>query len=158
MQYDTLFGASPYRDYGGFPTVPHPGFPLVLSQNSGSQPQVAPPSPIGTPPPPLVGLSAAPSQPDPNDPTGRAQIVPVATAGIIMAFIGLQPGQQAFVGTMLTFGLTPVTGPVQWPLVPAVTPGSVIVGQLATLVSNQGSLFATFPAWVWVVPPITTQT
>jgi hypothetical protein len=162
MQYDIKAGAAPYSSVGGFPTVAHSGFPLVLSPNGTSQPMVAPPIPasgsnvsVATPGNlTLIGLSAGPSTPDPSDPTFQKQLVPVATAGIILAYIfvgQLQPNEQLTVGTLLSLAPTP-TGNT-WGLVPSSGSGAVVVAQLAIPLTNPSGTSVMVPAWVWVVPP-----
>jgi hypothetical protein len=151
MQYDTGAGSQPYSAYGGFPTVPHAGFPLVLSQGATALPLVAPPPPPGTNANAnIVGLSASPSYADPTDPSGSRQLVPVATAGIIFAYVNAL--QAMSVGTLLSPNPVPTGNPGQWPLI-AATGSTPVVAQLATPISAASQSAGGTPAWVWVMPP-----
>jgi hypothetical protein len=150
MAYDTTISSS-------FPSVPHPGFPLVLSLAAQATPLVSPPIASGPSGTNLnyIGLSASASQ---LDPTGTLQLVPVATGGIVLAYVFLSAGTTSPlpVGTLLTPAsgplMSPITGQLQWGLVQA-TYGAVVVAQLATPVSNNAATGANVPALVWVVPP-----
>jgi hypothetical protein len=149
LQYDTKVGATPFQSSGGFPNVPHSGFPIALSPTpAGNQPLAAPLVPQAV----VVGLAAAPSYPDPNDTTGATQLVPVATAGIVQAYV--LGASTLGVGAPLTPATGPTMGPqVVWPLVSPANSSSPIVARLAAPVSSSGASTGPQPAWVWVMQP-----
>ena len=157
MEYDVATGILPVYGTTGFHRVPHSGFPLVLSPNAQTQPKVAPPALPA--PGPYIGLSAAASHPDA---TGTLEIVPVATSGIVCAYVFVPASTTTPipVGTLLSPSLTPMEG--RWGLVQVSgrASGHVVVAQLATPVSSpsSSSLGTWQPAFVWVVPPYNAPT
>lgn len=154
MQYDVTTG----RANGGFAQVPAAGFPLVLSPGATTAPMVAPPGgaapptnaglPVGAPPQRVIGLSAGASYLDPSDPTGTRQLVPVATAGLISAWVDVTAAVP--VGTALTVAAAATSG--QWGLTAVGSGGGLVVAQAALPLTP-----ATPPGlqrtWVWVASP-----
>jgi hypothetical protein len=141
MQYDATTGTA----NGGFAAVPRSGFPLVLSPAATTAPMVAPPGRDATG---LIGLSAGPSYADRSDPTGARILVPVATAGLIQAWVYV--GAALAVGTALTPAGCAVAG--RWGLETIGNEGGFAVAQTALPLTP-----ATVPGlqltWVWVAPP-----
>jgi hypothetical protein len=142
MHYDVTSGNA----NGGFAAVPRSGFPLVLSAAATTAPMVAPPAQNTTQSP--IGLSAGPSYPDSSDPTGARVLVPVATAGLIQAWVSVTAPTP--VGTALTAAPRAVSG--QWPLDVLGASGGFVLAQtalpLAPSVAPGPQL-----TWVWVTPP-----
>jgi hypothetical protein len=127
-----------------FPKVPHSGFPLVLSPAGLAAippattpvvpPMVSPPvssvnasvSRIALTPgsaPACIGISAAPSQADANDPTGARLLVPVATAGLVLAWVLVPAASQATsTSTTTTNNGTTTTNSSSTPSTPTTLP------------------------------------
>jgi hypothetical protein len=137
--------------------VPHSGFPLQLSLLSNDpkapDPKVAPPdfSRAFVGPSPFVGISAGPSYSSGDD-----VIVPVATSGLVQAWVDIAPSASGAaaatvpVGTELAASGKPSQS--QWPLTPVGAAPAVVVAWTAL------PLAPPTPAgpqltWVWVVTP-----
>jgi hypothetical protein len=169
MEYDTVLGAQL-----GFPKVPHPGFPLVLSKNPPNDQPLVAPFPGTTDPNSnnwnvaYIGISAAPSRfmPHPYDP--HRVIVPVAVAGIVQATIllpreiFLQAGSPLIPANPEDFSFLHAGA---WPLKPFF-PSSfnagkpVVVAQLALPLLHidfSGGGMSEVQAYVWVIGAFNTE-